>query len=820
MFARLESYVHRVRRRLSRSEWAIRHLKLPTSEGTSEQPGLLLIQIDGLARSQLEKALGQGRMPFLRRLRRRNGYELHDFYPGLPSTTPAVQAELFYGMRSAVPAFAFLDRNQHHLSVMFSAASAKERETACAAQGQGLLEGGSSWSNIYTGGAGASECHFCIATNALGDMWRTGKFRHLLLFCLLQFSAIARIFLLLFVEFFAAVRAALRGIRHGRRPGPEFAMILSRVFIATGVREFARIGGKIDLARGLPVVHINFVGYDEHAHRRGPGSHFALRSLRMIDRAVKELAREAQKSARRDYTVWIYSDHGQEHVRSFAIEHPGGVERIVREAYDELRSTQPGPRPPGVASGVETEGPRAWHRHTHRTTPEYFVSSPDEPFVLAAMGPVGHLYFREQLDEAGRTALARRLVEAGVPGVIVPHGEAGATWWHARGATSVPNGVPDLLAPHSEPVRREITRDLAGWLRHEHTGDLVLLGWSPWSGPWSFAAESGAHGGLGPEETRGFALLPRRTPLPAGTGAFIRPSALRQAALHHLGRAPLPPRPHVASAEPRLRVMTYNTHGCGGTDGRVSPRRIARIVREQMPDIVALQELDLGRRRSRAEDQAAIIAREAGLHAVFCPTLTRGEEHYGHALLSPWPIDVVKRARLPADPRGWWDEPRAAIWARVRVAGVAINVVTTHLGLGGREREAQMRALTGPDWIGGISAEEPVILCGDFNLLPDSVPYRIAARSLTDVQRLIGRRKPLNTFSSLRPMVRIDHIFLSAHFEPAAVAVVRNDLTRVASDHLPLVTDLQVAAAAAGKPSPRPSRGAPHNRRAPRAAGA
>src|SRR3954463_7531518 len=105
MFARVESMLHRLRRRLSRSEWAIRHLGLTPSEGTSEQPGLLLIQIDGFGRGQFERAITAGRMPFLRRLMRREGYETNTFYPGLPSTTPSVQAELYYGVRSAVPAF-------------------------------------------------------------------------------------------------------------------------------------------------------------------------------------------------------------------------------------------------------------------------------------------------------------------------------------------------------------------------------------------------------------------------------------------------------------------------------------------------------------------------------------------------------------------------------------------------------------------------------------------------------------------------------------------------------------------------------------------
>ncbi len=811
MFAKLEALVRRARRRLSRSEWAIKHLGLTPSEGTAEEPGLLMIQIDGLARTQLERAIAQGRMPFVRRLLRRNGYETHDIYPGLPTTTPAVQAELFYGVRSAVPAFAYLERKGKELTVMFSPASAKAREAGCAAQSTGLLAGGSSWSNIYTGGAGQHESHFCIASNAFADMWRTGKIRNIFVFSLLQLPALLRIFGLLFLEFFAALQAALIGIRHGRRPGPEFAMILSRVFIATGLRELMRIGGRIDVTRGLPVVHVNFVGYDEHAHRRGPGSRFALRSLRGIDRAIKGLYREAHKSNRRDYSVWIYSDHGQEHTRSFALELDGGIERVVREVYDEVSRTTPEHVAPRGRTREQSEGPRAWHRRRVRQTPQFFVSSPDQPFALAAMGPVGHLYFKEPLTEDVRRTFAEKLIARQVPGVLWKDADGQLWWRHQRGTARIPDEMPALLATHPEAVRSEIARDCIGWLNHPDAGDLVLIGWDPWGPPWTFAPESGAHGGFGVEETRGFLLVPPGTRLPEGTEPFVRPGALRLAALHHLGRSPLTTWKSAARRDAHVRLMTYNTHSCSGMDGRVSPRRVARTVAEHMPDVVALQELDLGRRRSRTEDQAAIIARQLGMNVVFCPTVTRGDEHYGHALLSHWPIELVRRARLPEDPKGWWDEPRSAIWARVHIAGQPVNIVTTHLGLGVYERELQMRALLGPEWLGPVLEEQPVILCGDFNLTPGSRPYRLATEKLQDVQ-LAGGRRPVSTFSSLQPILRLDHMFLSRHFAVESVAVVRNDLTRVASDHLPLLADLRVGDAAGGKPSRSRQSAPPHTR--------
>lgn len=806
MFAKVESFLHHLRRRVSRSEWAIRHLGLTPSEGTSEAPGLLLIQIDGFARAQLERALAANRMPFLRRLLHREGYELRTFYPGIPSTTPAVQAELYYGVHSAVPAFSYFDRVMKKLGRMWDPEWAKAREAECARQADGLLKGGSSWSNIYTGGAGQWESHFCAASIGVGDMWRTKKIRNIFVFIVLNLGSALRIAGLLCVEFGVAFVDMLRAVASGRRPYKEFLLMISRVFVGVGLRELLTISGQIDVARGLPIVHINFVGYDEESHVRGPGSRLAHYSLRGIDRAIKHIARAAQRSSRRDYAVWIFSDHGQEGTRSFPDLVPGGVEAVLQQCLE-----------------VSQKHDAAWRNQSHEWASSAFLSrsrfsqarlerarardaltaEEEKTFTVAAMGPVGHVYFSEPKTDAQRRALAQRLVKQGmIPGVLMRAQDGTVTWFHERGETRVPDEVPPLL-PHPVKMRETVARDLAYFCSTPNVGDLALIGWSPWLDvPWSFAPERGAHGGFGPQETQGFVLLPAHTPLPEGTEHFIRPDALRTAALYHIGRCETPSCRAMETKRTELRLMTYNVHGCGGMDGRVSPRRVARVIRGQMPDIVALQEVDFGRRRSRSEDQAAIIARELGMQAVFCPTITRGDEHYGHALLSRYPIEIVKRARLPHDPSGWWQEPRSAIWARVDVAGEMVNVITTHLGLGPYERVLQVRALFGEEWIGGIPGDEPVLLCGDFNALPGSAPYKLTASRLRDVQAG-GGHKPLATFSSTQPLVRLDHIFTTPHFTRQRVTVVRTDLTRVASDHLPLVADLRIATASGDKSTTR-----------------
>ena len=797
MFAGIEAFIHRARIRLSRNEWAIRHLGLTPSEGTSEEPGLLLIQIDGLARRQFELALQKGRMPFVRRLIAREGYELHTFYSGLPSTTPAVQAELYYGVKSAVPAFSFFDRTLRKVGRMWDPDWAKAREAKCAETAEGLLKGGSSWSNIYTGGAGQEESHFCAASIGLGDMWSSGKIKNIFVFTILQLPSVVRILWRLLVELAVAACDAVQGIARGRLPKPELMLMISRVFVGVGLRELLTLSGQIEVTRGLPIVHINFVGYDEHAHVRGPGSLLAHYGLRGIDNAIRKIVRAAHRSKRRDYAVWIFSDHGQEVTKPFSEKHPDGIEGLLHECLEISKERDPAwrarsQRRPVSAAPWLRRGGRAAEKLARLRAEEQITLEEGKSVLVAAMGPVGHVYFANHMSDEQRRALARRLIEKGVPGVLLRMAGDEVVWLHAKGETRVPDEVPALLETHAPELREEIARDVAHFCRIRDAGDMILVGWSPWNGAWSFApGERGAHGGFGPDETRGFALMPARTELPASAKDFIRPSAMREAALHVLGRDALSAmKPMAASVAGKLRLMTYNVHGCGGMDGRVSPRRVARVIAAHSPDIVALQEVDLGRRRSRAEDQAALIGKQIGMHAVFCPTITRGEEHYGHAFFSRWPIEIVKRAHLPHDPKGWWKEPRSALWVRVNVNGTIVHVITTHLGLGRYERVLQMRALLGPEWLGRLSDDDLVLLCGDFNLTPGSAPYGMAAKRFRDVQAAASGHRPLSTFSSMRPFVRLDHIFLTRRFEVERVLVPRNELTRVASDHLPLIADL------------------------------
>jgi endonuclease/exonuclease/phosphatase family metal-dependent hydrolase len=241
-----------------------------------------------------------------------------------------------------------------------------------------------------------------------------------------------------------------------------------------------------------------------------------------------------------------------------------------------------------------------------------------------------------------------------------------------------------------------------------------------------------------------------------------------------------------------VRLLTYNVHRCLGTDGRLSPERIAEVVAACDPDIVALQELDVGRMRTGGVDQARLIARALAMDLHFHPALRVMEELYGDAILTPLPSRLMKTGPLPGFSRLSRLEPRGALWAAIDLGGVQLQVINTHLGLLGRERLAQVETLLGPEWVGHPDCREPVVLTGDFNAIPRSRGYRRLAARLQDAQRAPRAPRPQATFPARFPVYRIDHVFVSTGVEVVQVATVRTPLTRVASDHLPLAVDLRV----------------------------
>ncbi len=240
------------------------------------------------------------------------------------------------------------------------------------------------------------------------------------------------------------------------------------------------------------------------------------------------------------------------------------------------------------------------------------------------------------------------------------------------------------------------------------------------------------------------------------------------------------------------RLLTYNVHRCVGVDRRLDVDRIAAVIAEHEPDVVCLQELDVGRARTGHIDQARAIADRLSMSVRFHPAMRVEAEEYGDAILTPHPEVLIRAAALPTITGVPGLEPRGAIWSRIEIGGQQVNVFNTHLGLVPREQRLQAAALVGRDWLGHPDCLGATILTGDFNATSMTRPYQTLARRLSDAQRRLGLRPTVKTFPSSFPAIRIDHFFVSAEVRPVRVQAPFSPLARMASDHLPLILDFEL----------------------------
>lgn len=238
-----------------------------------------------------------------------------------------------------------------------------------------------------------------------------------------------------------------------------------------------------------------------------------------------------------------------------------------------------------------------------------------------------------------------------------------------------------------------------------------------------------------------------------------------------------------------LRLLTWNIHAGIGPDGRYDLDRVIALVQRHEPDIVALQEVD-SRGRGSGEDSPFVrLAAALGPHTAAARTIVAPDGHYGHLLISRWPLSAVRLHDLTHSRR----EPRCAIEAMVSAPGGAFHLAAVHLGLAFAERRRQAAMLARI----ADSAAPTSVMLGDFN---DWTWNGAVRRSLAET---LPARTPQRTYPARWPVLTLDRIYCRP-----CHALVRSRVDpegRHASDHLPLIAEIRVDPLAS-EPAIRPSR--------------
>jgi endonuclease/exonuclease/phosphatase family metal-dependent hydrolase len=248
----------------------------------------------------------------------------------------------------------------------------------------------------------------------------------------------------------------------------------------------------------------------------------------------------------------------------------------------------------------------------------------------------------------------------------------------------------------------------------------------------------------------------------------------------------------------RFRVLTYNIHRAIGVDRRFRPERIVEIIDNYKPDIVLLQEVDEGAPRSRELDLARELSDRLGFpyHAVgHNVTLRKGR--YGNATLSRYPILSERNIDLTID-----------LWKRRGCQHTAIaldghdgstrhhhrrlDVFNLHLGLSAGQRARQVELLARSSEMTNLPSHAACLIGGDFNdwrsmlvpFLTEGMNFKSATDSAT------GR--PLRTYPSFFPRGALDRVYYRGPLALLSAHRCRLRLSRLASDHLPIVADFEI----------------------------
>ncbi len=768
-----EVFFRKTRAFLNTGKWMAHLLGLSSVPQDKRKKALVLIQIDALSRKQFERALKNGRLPFLKKLLRDEHYRLCTHYSGMPCGTAAVQAELFYGKKCAVPTFGFYDPQTKRLFKMFNPADAKEIESRIDKDNPPLLTGGSSYSNIYTGGA--AEPHFCISDIQFIPIFKRARPIAFIVGVTLKLPSLIRAAFLLAAEIGLSVFDVFRGVMSGKDLWREIKFIPSRVGMSVLFREIIVMMVRTDIHRGLEIIHLNLMGYHEQSHHRGGTSRFAHWTLKGIDIAVKQIWKAANR-AQDDYDLWIYSDHGQidsvPYEKKFGETFNNTVRKIAKQQKIDIkygRSHASFLNRLGIHLDKETAG----------------ISDTVDIPLTCGMGPLAQVYlFTDKQQE--RNEFAEKLFADGkVPLIFVPQKDGTVNAMSQTLGRFVLPRQADMLFSPKTPLYESLVEDFMKTCRHEYSGDIICCGFQGAGKECiTFRIESGSHGGVIEEEYSGFFMAPANI-INAG---YVRPEDIRNAALRFLGRKTDDSDYAAYQREETdtIRIMTYNVHTCRGMDGRLSPMRIAKTIEQYNPDIVALQELDIGRKRSKHNDQARMIADILEMDHFFAPAIELDDEKYGDAILSRFPIRLVKADILPFDERNPGKEPRGALWVEADIRGKKLQIINTHLGLTSREREKQINYLLSKQWMGAIPEGRAAILCGDFNFTKRSKLYK----SCTQRFKESGQTSKITaTYGGKYPIVRLDHIFFTPDIKIKNTITANSKLAQISSDHRPVIAE-------------------------------
>lgn len=445
---------------------------------------LVVLHIDGLGADSLEQALREGDMPFTRHLMESEGYEVHRYRCGVPSTTPFVQAGILYGDNSEIPSFRWWDRERRVL-VQFGPGSSFAKVAdkyfhGCAP----LTQDGACIATCYPGGAaedfgiayqyrsysrkGAARSRsawsvllpYIANPLHIGDwIWHT-------------IASIAR-----------TMQEYVEARHRGRRPARPY--VISNALNEIFVHHLTQYAVEKAMREGYSPIYAGLYAFDETGHAFGPDDRYSLQVLRKVDRSIEKLA--AARDGR--YELVVLSDHGQIDTVPYNADGPS-FGQVIADGLPGYRVREV----KGNAYGPDEDEARGL-------------------IYVTSSGGLAHIYVAGQLRRLGY-----RELETLLPGLA-----ANISNLDKVALVMAREGAGDLFLKDGQDLKDEALLaylaeyDDAGILREQlsrlntfqNSGDLIVFGAFMKGKQVNFENQSGGHGSIGGEQLHPFVLAKR-----------------------------------------------------------------------------------------------------------------------------------------------------------------------------------------------------------------------------------------------------------------------------------------------------------------------
>ncbi len=492
----------------------------------TDAPGIIFLEIDGLALPVLQRAMRNGSAPTMARWLTEGTHRLAEWETDLSSQTGASQAGILLGSNEDIPAFRWVEKETGKLMVCSNPGDCAEIERRHLG-GRGLLaNGGASRGNLLSGEA---EHVILTASRSEAEKRANPGYRAFFANGFNVVRSLVLFFWEVILEWIAAGRARRRDVHPRGHRGGIYPFLRGALCVI--VRDLIVYGVLTDMMKGRPAVYATFSSYDEVAHHSGLERSDTMEALRKLDQQFGRIDR-ARRYAARPYEIVVLSDHGQTQGATFKQRNGYGLDDLVSRSVEQLDVAD-------VSDGDENQSTvgRAVDEATGRQAKAAQKKSDvsDEDLVVLASGNLGLIYLMEEPHrltleeiESRHPRLIPALREHPHIGWLLVRSERdGPVVLGPRGVRHLQTGQvegEDPLAEFSPYAAQHLLR-ADGFT---HAADIFVGSF------YDPALEEGCafeelisfHGGLGGPQTRPFILHP--TGLPIQDGPIVGAAAVNR----------------------------------------------------------------------------------------------------------------------------------------------------------------------------------------------------------------------------------------------------------------------------------------------------